>query len=150
MAWARWIPVAVLFISCTPLRAETPAMRPPLHWAARYGQVEIVRMLIAGGASVNARDALGRTPLHVGVEHPEIVAVLLQNGAEVDVLDKFKNTPLHRAVRYERSVELLLEHGADVEATNAFRKTALELSMRNGTSRRNTLIIRMLISAGAN
>ncbi len=36
-----------------------------------------------------------------------------------------------------------------MEATNAFRKTALDLSMRNGTSWRNTLIIRMLISAGS-
>lgn len=137
---------ALLLAACHPVAAEIPAMVPPLHWAARYGQVEIARLLIAGGASVDALDALGRTPLHVGVEHPEILELLLENGAQVDPRDRFLNTPLHRAVRYQRSVEILLAHGADTTLVNAFRKTPLEISMRNGASRRNTAIIMMLIS----
>ena len=139
----------LLAVAVLPVAAEIPAMVPPLHWAARYGQVEIARMLIASGTKVDSVDALGRTPLHVGVEHPEIVELLLESGASVDPLDSFHNTPLHRAVRFRRSVELLLEYGADVSVKNAFRKTPLELSMRNGASRRNVAIIQLLIAAGA-
>ncbi len=35
----------------------------PLHRAAAFGEVETIRMLIAGGAIINAKDAFGDTPL---------------------------------------------------------------------------------------
>ena len=140
---------AILLLAAPWAWTEIPAMTPPLHWAARNGQVEIARMLIAGGADVDAVDALGRTPLHVGVEHPAIVELLLAGGASVDALDEFDNTPLHRAVRWERSVALLIEYGADVSARNAFRKSPLDLCMRSGASAWNLSIMRMLIEAGA-
>ena len=35
----------------------------PLHWAARKGHQEIVELLIANGANVNAQDEDGGTPL---------------------------------------------------------------------------------------
>ncbi len=36
----------------------------PLHSAARFGRVEIVRMLIDAGANVDVQDVDGWTPLH--------------------------------------------------------------------------------------
>ena len=36
----------------------------PLHWAVRGDREEILRLLIAKGADLNARDNFGLTPLH--------------------------------------------------------------------------------------
>ena len=40
----------------------------PLHWAAENGQKEIVELLIAEGADVNAKDGSGDTPLDEAIE----------------------------------------------------------------------------------
>ena len=35
----------------------------PLHDAARYGYLKIVRLLLEYGANINAKDMFGKTPL---------------------------------------------------------------------------------------
>ncbi len=44
-----------------PLHFSTPA---PLHIAAAYGHIEIVKILCQAGAKVNLQDKVGNTPLH--------------------------------------------------------------------------------------
>lgn len=39
--------------------------KTPLHFAADYGRIEIVKILIAGCASLDIKDDSGRTPLHL-------------------------------------------------------------------------------------
>ncbi|KAF4523546.1 hypothetical protein B566_EDAN011994 [Ephemera danica] len=55
----------------------------PLHWAASYGNRDIVSCLIDRGANVNAMNSCGATPLHDAVSQNciEIVEELLQGGA---------------------------------------------------------------------
>ena len=62
-----------------------------LSFAADHGQLEVVKVLLARGASVNVKDTFyGATPLTWAVspamtrkpEHAEIVGLLLKNGAE--------------------------------------------------------------------
>ncbi|XP_046384322.1 uncharacterized protein LOC124154554 isoform X2 [Ischnura elegans] len=55
----------------------------PLHWAACYGNRDIVSCLIDRGADTNAMNASGATPLHDAVSRgdAEIVEELLQTGA---------------------------------------------------------------------
>ena len=69
----------------------------PLHWAVRYGEVESAREL-AVARNLEARDELGRTPLHIaamfGVD--DMVALLLERGADVNARDQWGTTPLRR------------------------------------------------------
>ncbi|XP_063217542.1 uncharacterized protein LOC134528147 [Bacillus rossius redtenbacheri] len=55
----------------------------PLHWAACYGNKDMVSCLITRGADVNAMNSCGATPLHDAVieGNEEVVEELLQNGA---------------------------------------------------------------------
>ena len=56
--------------------------RSPLHWAASYGHKNVVELLLANKAEVNAKDNHGQTPLHVAAAegHKDVVELLRQHG----------------------------------------------------------------------
>src|SRR6266446_822365 len=60
-----------------------------LHWAALYGNVELVQKLLRAGASVNLKDNVGRTALFPAAanRHLEVVRILLEHGADVRAME---------------------------------------------------------------
>ena len=64
--------------------------REQLDRAAREGDLQRVKELLAGKYPVNRFDELGKTPLHyaVGGEHLPIVDLLLRSGAKVNAHDE--------------------------------------------------------------
>ncbi|KAL2785390.1 ankyrin repeat-containing domain protein [Aspergillus keveii] len=101
------------------LKAGTDASPPPeeirmtpLHWAARTGQFQIIRLLCDAGVEVDRADQRGRTALHLAVRegHTDSVEVLLQAGADAFALDERGRTPLVVATKAENKtmVDLLL------------------------------------------
>lgn len=104
----------------------------------RASPVEVVRFLLDRGASVNARDRKGRSPLLLfaqremlaGAAQDELlVNSLLANGADVNAQDNEGNTVLMwRAMWLDAGmVRLLLEHGADIRRRRRDGGTALSI-----------------------
>lgn len=58
--------------------------RTPLHVAAFHGFVDVVNILVTGGALVIAEDSMGMTPLSLAVNsgNEAVVEVLLSHGAD--------------------------------------------------------------------
>lgn len=80
-----------------------PTKQTPLIWAAFQEAPAIVEELLTAGADVNAKDALGSTPLVWAAmserDDTRTVSALLQAGASVDVRTAMGETPLTWAKR---------------------------------------------------
>jgi ankyrin repeat protein len=90
-----------------------------LMFAARVGDLESAKLLVAAGANVNDRDAWGVSALVLAAHsgYGDLVQLLLEKGADAnDAAAGF--TALHEAImrRDEKVVALLLAHGADPNA----------------------------------
>ncbi|XP_063219765.1 myotrophin [Bacillus rossius redtenbacheri] len=57
--------------------------RPPIHYAADYGQKDVIKYLISRGADVNLKDKHGISALLAAVweGHTDCVKILIENGA---------------------------------------------------------------------
>ncbi|MBS2039577.1 ankyrin repeat domain-containing protein [bacterium] len=101
-----------------------------LHLAV--DQPGLVRLLLENGASVQAADKEGQTPLHQA-KNLESVKILLSHGAPLDATNALGATPLHRAVRRGPEVlRLLLEAGADPRARSKGGATPLHWAAQGG------------------
>ena len=121
-----------------------------LHTAISEGDSEMVRILVEGGADVDARNNFGEPALHAAIdgENREMVRILVAGGADVDAKNSFGETALHRAILKGDSdlVRMLVDAGADVSITNAFGDSALSRAVHEG----NKEILQILANARDN
>lgn len=98
-----------------------------LMLAAGAGHIEMVEMLIAAGAEVDATDARGWTALMKGLFNyelnrgfPDVVSALIEAGADIEHQVSYGTRPLMIAAGYGEAgvVEVLLLAGVDVGAVN--------------------------------
>ena len=73
----------------------------PLHFAARNGHAEVVRVLLENKASLTALDEDGLTPLHIASKYsqPSVLSLLLVANANCNATDNDENTALVLACR---------------------------------------------------
>ncbi|XP_025832280.1 ankyrin repeat domain-containing protein 17 isoform X2 [Agrilus planipennis] len=122
----------------------------PLMEAASAGHLDIVRLLVAHGADVNAQSSSGNTPLMYGCAggHTEVVKFLLEHGANVEDHNENGHTPLMEAASagHVELAKILLMHGAGINThSNEFKETALTLACYKG----HLDMVRFLLEAGA-
>lgn len=88
------------------------AVWTPLHIEAYRGRPDLVELLIAKGADVNAKDLVRKTPLHQA-KNKEVAELLIAKGADVNAKDKNGLTPLlYATIHGHKDVaELLRKHG---------------------------------------
>jgi ankyrin repeat protein len=81
-------------------RDPIPGAKTPLLLAAREGHLEVARLLLEAGASIEKADADGVTPLLMAVLNGRIPVAryLIERGASVRAADWYGQTPLFAAV----------------------------------------------------
>jgi ankyrin repeat protein len=122
----------------------------PLHFAAEYGHVEVVKILLEKGANIGAQNQNGYTPLHFAAEygHVEVVKILLEKGANIEAQNQNAYTTLHFAAEKGNFavIKILLEKVADIEAKSQNGYTPLHLAAGDG----NVEVVKILLEKGAN
>ncbi len=113
----------------------------PLTGASSIGaetaaHTEIVRLLLANGADVNRRAAMGTTALNEAAfaGNEATVGVLIEAGAAVNDAKNNGWTPLHSAAAqgFTPIVQLLLQHGANPELKNSHGQSPQDLALAFG------------------
>jgi uncharacterized protein len=126
----------------------------PCHLIARKtapADLEIVRLLIKAGATVQARDGDGETALHkaAAASNVDIAKILIHQGAEVNAASTHGATPLTLAPLTNDDtimVELLFANGAAINDKETHSSSAL----LNAAAAGHLASLRFLISKGAN
>jgi ankyrin repeat protein len=153
-----------------------PLYETPLHRAAEQGYPEVIEILLAHGADINAKNAEGETPLllasgylfpskteytvsgkRIVKEHhsEETIKLLLERGADVNIAGgkvagiSMKWTPLHYAVREKNKevTKLLLDRGANINAPDHVGYTPLHEAVMFGKADKE--LVKLLLDRGA-
>ena len=121
-----------------------------LHAAAAAGNVAEIERLVAGGANREARDANGRTPLHVAAYRRQYDAarVLMKRGANPNALDaqRYDIVTIAAVADDVPMLKVALEGGASAKnVTSPYDGTALIAAAHLGHDE----VVKVLIAAGA-
>lgn len=120
--------------------------RKPLHYAAKLGNIETVKLLIEAGADLNPKDLQQRTPLCYASEseNSEIIELLIKNGADPNIV--IPKTPLETAVENncETNVLTLLEMGAKPNMKDLKGKTPLDYAIKTNNKRIYNIIMKYI------
>jgi len=143
------------FVNRKRLYLATKLDNDELHYAAYYGDINTLELLLAYGLINNHRDHKGNTPLFavlVGSGSKKVklkmIDVLVNNGANINSTNNEGNSVLHVAVRTasfkrisRKIVRLLIDRGADKLLRNNAGKTAYELAFEERNSKLGTLLL---------
>ena len=119
-----------------------------MHPAATYGRKEVVELLIANGADVNAKDVGGETPLDVPIEYggTETIDLLRKHGGKTsDWLNADNSIHIAANAGHIEAVKQHLAAGVDVNAKNKGGGTPLHYAVTEGHEE----ITELLIANGA-
>jgi ankyrin repeat protein len=120
-----------------------------LHWAARQGDVDTARKLLAAGARAAATNGYGVAPLSLACQRgqEDMVILLLDRGADPNTALRGGETALMTAARTGRpgAVRALIRRGAQVNARERRGQTALMWAAAEG----HTEVVGQLLSARA-
>ena len=139
----------VLAFPVSPSAAEI-AQFGPLHAAAHKGELAEVERLIAAKSDLEARDAYGRTPLHVAAyaKRHEVIRALARAGANLGAFenDRYDAVTIVGILGDDETLRVLLAAGASAKLiTSIHYGTALIASSHHG----HPGVVRQLIAAGA-
>lgn len=155
MAWPMAAMLAMASLTSTALAQVAPSAAEASRYtgllaAAQQGDLAKAKKLLAAGANVNARDAYGRTAVHIATHarQRELIRVLAQAGADLELLenDRYDAVTIAAVADDEESLRVLLSLGASAKLTTSrYDGTALIAAAHLG----HDGVVKQLIAAGA-
>ncbi|MBN1904693.1 MAG: TonB family protein [Deltaproteobacteria bacterium] len=104
-----------------------------IHYAAAFGDTEILKSLIAKGIKINEKNESNMTPLLLASAsgHSDIAAILLENKADVKNADNNKRTALHYAAYcgQEAVVKEVIKYVKSVNDKDAFSYSPIDYAI---------------------
>lgn len=111
----------------------------PLHYAAKFGHLEVIKWLLENGANVNALDERRQTPLHLATD-PNVVTEILKYKPLLTIIEtQTQQTAFQHAVessfnartddakrQWGQVADLLLEAGSEYDINSAVYRDDLE------------------------
>lgn len=107
--------------------------KTPLHWMAKRNYYDWISMTVKNGANVNAKDATGRTPLHLAVinKNIESVMILLYEMANPFIKDNWNKKPSELTKDYQ--MVLIFQRTVILYVIHSFKKmTSLSNCIKTG------------------
>jgi len=92
-----------------PINARFWDNSTPLHVAVQFSTIEIVGLLIANHANVDAQDVDGIVPLYWTVNEPEMTRLLIEGHANPLLQDRSGFAPIHYMASHVESLRHVLE-----------------------------------------
>jgi ankyrin repeat protein len=127
--------------------AQNNLQTAPLHYAALYGSVASIQILLEAGADPNAVDNRGATPLIYAAYSFDKTKLLVERGARVKVAARKGMTPLDVAAVVHGNapvVRYLLEHGAEITKPDSKSYVLIEAAQRGDVE-----TLKLLLAHGA-
>jgi ankyrin repeat protein len=135
---ARIFVASATVFALTLALVDTSTAATTVAAAARDGDFDQVRELIAAGAAVNEPERDGSTAVLWAAyqSNPAMVDALIEAGADVNAPNRLGVTPLLQAARTGDApvIRVLLEGGADIAAATREGETPLMAAARTGRS----------------
>lgn len=142
--------------------------KTPLLLAAKWGNVDMVKSLLANGCNIQAKDDDKSTVLHIAIAKLrwKVVKILLEpeditqstsankiDSLQINIADNSGRTPLHICTRTNcpetdmaRVARLLIAHKADVNAKDKGNLTPIYFAIQD----KKESVVDLLLSEGAN
>uniref|UniRef100_A0A669D1W8 Ankyrin 2 n=1 Tax=Oreochromis niloticus TaxID=8128 RepID=A0A669D1W8_ORENI len=117
----------------------------PLHVAAKYGSLDVAKLLLQRRAPPDSAGKNGLTPLHVAAhyDNQNVALLLLDKGASPHTMAKNGYTPLHIAAKKNQMeiATVLLRYGAETNILTKQGVTPLHLASQEGHADMAALLI---------
>jgi ankyrin repeat protein len=131
------------------LVADTEEAIDPLYLASQDGRLEVVKRLLASGASVDTANEQGATPLYIAAcrGHAEVASTLIAAGANVKHACADGSTPLYSAayLGHLEVVQILIAKGTKLDASASNGSTPLHVAAQEG----HATVVKALLVAGS-
>ncbi|XP_068202611.1 ankyrin repeat family A protein 2-like isoform X2 [Palaemon carinicauda] len=121
----------------------------PVMWAASYGQLPTVKLLVQHNANICLEGEDGETALVLAATngHHEIVKLLIECGSDPNHIDHMGNSALMYSAHSDHShcANELLEHGADITLTNVSGLSAFAICVARSSKQVQLVMERHLL-----